>query len=100
MRYEAPEQIDCVSYGKPVDIWAAGLIMYDTLFESHLFEEMKTLGRDRVKEKISSLRSSDIPDLSGVSKLSHSLMKNLIVPDQPSSRYKAIEALKHPWILN
>ena len=37
--YQAPEQVDGVAYSKPIDMWAAGLIMHEMLTGRHILAD-------------------------------------------------------------
>lgn len=103
--YQAPEQMQRISYGKAVDIWAIGMIMYELLTKGGHPELGPNIHKkvnmqiDDYITKISNIDSSyKVTDkLKGFSKLSRSLIKNLCDP-KPNRRYNAQRALKHPWI--
>ena len=104
--YQAPEQMQSISYGKAVDIWAVGMIMYELLTKGGHPE----LG-DNIHEKVD-MSIEDYIDLitnidssykiagrliKNFSKLAKNLMRNLWNP-KPNRRYNAQRSLKHPWI--
>ena len=93
--YMAPEQIERKSYYLSVDIWSIGILMYMLLNKGeHPFYH----NGDTKEEFISNLKS--IKKLKCKNKISYmglNLLKKLLEPD-PLKRYKANDALKHPWI--
>ena len=93
--YMAPEQIERKSYYLSVDIWSIGILMYMLLNNGeHPFYHKG----DTKEDFINNLKS--IKNLKYTNKLSYmgkNLLKKLLEPD-PLKRYKANDALKHPWI--
>ena len=93
--YMAPEQIERKSYYLSVDIWSLGILMYMLLNKGeHPFYH----NGDTKEEFINKLKS--IKQLKCKNKISYmglNLLKRLLEPD-PLKRYKANDALKHPWI--
>ena len=93
--YMAPEQIERKSYYLSVDIWSIGILMYMLLNKGeHPFYH----NGDTKEEFINNLKS--IKKLKCKNKISYmglNLLKKLLEPD-PLKRYKANDALKHPWI--
>ena len=93
--YMAPEQIERKSYYLSVDIWSIGILMYMLLNKGeHPFYH----NGDTKEEFINNLKS--IKQLKCKNKISYmglNLLKKLLEPD-PLKRYKANDALKHPWI--
>ena len=93
--YMAPEQIERKSYYLSVDIWSVGILMYMLLNKGeHPFYH----NGDTKEEFINKLKS--IKQLKCKNKISYmglNLLKRLLEPD-PLKRYKANDALKHPWI--
>ena len=93
--YMAPEEIERKSYYLSVDIWSVGILMYMLLNKGeHPFYK-----KGDSKEKfINNLKS--IHKLKFNNKMSYmamNLLKKLLEPE-PIKRYKANDALKHPWI--
>ena len=93
--YMAPEEIERKSYYLSVDIWSVGILMYMLLNKGeHPFYHKG----DSKEDFINNLRS--IKELKSKCKISYmamNLLKKLLEPD-PIKRYKATDALKHPWI--
>ena len=104
--YQAPEQMQSISYGKAVDIWAVGMIMYELLTKGghpelgdNIHEKVDMSIEDYI-ELITNIDSSyKIAGklIKNFSKLSKNLIRNLWNP-KPYRRYNAQRALKHPWI--
>ena len=93
--YMAPEEIERKSYYLSVDIWSIGILMYMLLNKGeHPFYHKG----DTKEDFINNLKS--IKELKCNNKISYmamNLLKKLLEPD-PLKRYKATDALKHPWI--
>ncbi|XP_013396564.1 peripheral plasma membrane protein CASK isoform X3 [Lingula anatina] len=92
--FMSPEVVKREPYGKPVDAWGGGILMYILLSGSlpfygtreHLFENIVN-GRMHMKPKIWQFISEDAKDL----------LYRLLELD-PDHRYTIEEALNHPWI--
>eukprot|EP00039_Didymoeca_costata_P006941 m.94831 g.94831 ORF g.94831 m.94831 type:complete len:521 (-) comp13462_c0_seq2:147-1709(-) len=93
--YVAPEVLYNQTYGKPVDMWSAGVAMYIMLSgtmpfngdtEEEMFEDIKQ-------------RTHDFPESewAKVSPSAKSLINDLLIRD-PHGRIDVNGALKHPWI--
>ena len=93
--YMAPEEIERKSYYLSVDIWSIGILMYMLLNKGeHPFYKKG----DSKEEFIKKLKA--IKELKFNNKMSYMamhLLKKLLEP-LPLKRYKANDALKHPWI--
>jgi serine/threonine protein kinase len=93
--YMAPEEIERKSYYLSVDIWSIGILMYMLLNKGeHPFYKKG----DSKEEFIKKLKT--IQELKFNNKMSYMamhLLKKLLEP-LPLKRYKANDALKHPWI--
>lgn len=90
--YMAPEIIQKVQYaGPPVDIWAAGVVLYVMLTGGFPFSSMK---ETKVFKKILS-GNINFPDFLTP------ICKNLILlmfTQDPDSRITASQVLDHPWV--
>ena len=103
--YQAPEQMSDASYGKAVDLWATGMIMYELLTKGghpfigddiHKFERIKIEEyRQLLSSKWNKFKASK--SIKHISKLAKHLLNNLL-DFRPNHRYNAYRALKHPWI--
>lgn len=93
--YFAPEVIS-QAYGPQADMWSLGCVMYEMLSGKLAFPY-----RDRSAELYSRILAGaydiSIPELRGVSLEAKDLMRNLLAID-PTKRFCATEALRHPWI--
>lgn len=96
LAYQAPEQMAGGQlYGKAVDIWAVGLIMYELIAARH---PIWTTGLDKAAYKKKALAFQKIEFSSRrFNKFSRNLIDKLCHP-KPSLRYTADQALQHPWI--
>jgi len=93
--YLAPEIVMKESYGRPVDVWACGVICYQMLCGSLPFEGT-TIG-----DVIRSIRNgpplfSD-DEWDEVPPLAKKFVRDLLNRD-PRSRLTALEARNHPWL--
>jgi len=93
--YMAPEEINRKSYYLSVDIWSIGILMYMLLNKGeHPFyheNDTKEIFLQNLKE------NKKIEFNNKISFMAMHLIKKLLEHD-PIKRYKAIDALKHPWI--
>ena len=93
--YMAPEEIERRSYYLSVDIWSIGILMYMLLNNGeHPFyheKDTKEIFLKNLKE------NKKIEFKNKISFMAMHLIKKLLEYD-PIKRYKAIDALKHPWI--
>ncbi len=92
--YMSPEQIEKKTYSKTVDIWSIGIIMFMLLFKKHPFYKNGE-NRDSYISDIQNRKKIKFPD-----KCSHmaKTLLNKLLEFNPSWRYTAENALKHPWI--
>ena len=93
--YMSPEQIEKKTYSKSVDIWSIGIIMFMLLFKNkHPFYK-KGENRELYINDIHNRKKIKFPD-----KCSHmaKTLLNKLLEFNPSWRYTAENALKHPWI--
>jgi calcium/calmodulin-dependent protein kinase I len=93
--YVAPEVLTCEGYGKSVDLWSAGVIMYILLCGfPPFYEENNAL----LFEKIMQGRYSfPAPYWTNISQAGKDLVVRLLTVDC-TKRINAETALKHPWI--
>lgn len=93
--YLAPEVIKRVPYGKPVDLWACGVILYILLAGYPPFwdDDTKVL-YEQIKLGEYDYPSPDWDDVSNEAK---DLINHLLVQD-PTKRLTVDQALNHPWI--
>jgi calcium/calmodulin-dependent protein kinase I len=95
--YSSPEQATGSQYGKPTDIWATGLVLYEALFCKHPIWEKKIDTRDLYKSRLSTLTMKELTKNKDLDPLGMNLFLKLC-QIKPSKRYTAEQALKHPWI--
>ena len=92
--YMAPEQIEKKLYYYSVDIWSTGILMYMLLNNGkHPFYHKD----DKKKDFIKKIKLAKLHFINKISYMAKHLMHKLCEPN-PSSRYSASLALKHPWI--
>ncbi|RID62126.1 hypothetical protein BRARA_E01219 [Brassica rapa] len=87
--YLAPEVLQGKSYGKEIDIWSAGVILYLLLCGKHPFETESKIRRGSLD-----LESKPWPCVSESAK---DLVKKMLTKD-PKSRISASDVLEHSWI--
>ncbi|CAH2071621.1 unnamed protein product [Thlaspi arvense] len=87
--YVAPEVLRGESYGKEIDVWSAGVILYLLLCGKHPFET-----EDEIRQGKLSLESQPWPCISLSAK---DLIKKMLTKD-PKKRISASDVLEHPWI--
>ena len=93
--YMAPEEIERKSYYLSVDIWSIGILMYMLLNKGeHPFYKKG----DSKEEFMNKLKTNqELKFNNKMSYMAMHLLKKLLEP-LPLKRYKANDALKHPWI--
>jgi len=84
--YMAPEVVEGTGHGKPVDVYASGVIMYILLCGYPPFEP---------ENNITELEFPS-PEWDVISPVAKDLIEKLL-QSEPDSRPTAGEALKHPW---
>ena len=93
--YMAPEEIERKSYYLSVDIWSIGILMYMLLNNGeHPFyhdKDTKEIFLKNLKE------NNELKFKNKISYMAIHLIKKLLEFD-PIKRYKANDALNHPWI--
>ena len=92
--YMAPEQIEKKLYFLSVDIWSIGILMFMLLnYGNHPFYIKGELKKDFDKK----IQNCKITFYNKISPMAKHLIFKLLEPN-PSWRYTASQALKHPWI--
>ncbi|GAA5858200.1 hypothetical protein JCM8547_005688 [Rhodosporidiobolus lusitaniae] len=94
--YMAPEIFKKLGHGKPVDIWAMGVVTYFLLCGYTPFD------RDSQVDEIQAICAADYafePEeyWTGVSETARDFINRCLVIDQ-TKRMTAAEALQHPWL--
>jgi len=98
--YFAPEVLKCIiyeefeGYGKAVDLWACGVILYTLLVgQGPFWHRRETIMFRNILNANYKFHSPEFDDISDGPK---DLIKKLLVLD-PVARYTAEQALAHPW---
>jgi serine/threonine protein kinase len=92
--YMPPEQALEKSYGKKVDLWAAGIILHKLLTGRHPFH----VHHDTEISYVSRITNTRIQiDSSVITPLAESLLVRLCARNV-RDRYSAVQALNHPWV--
>ena len=92
--YMAPEQIQKKLYYYSIDIWSIGILMFMLLNNGkHPFY----LKGDTKEDFIQKIKERKINFINKVSYMAKNLIYKLCEPN-PSWRYSASHAIKHPWI--
>ena len=92
--YMAPEQIEKKLYFISVDIWSIGILMFMLLNNGKHPFYVKGINRNDFNKKI---RNCKINFYNKISPMAKHLILKLLEPN-PSWRYNASQAIKHPWI--
>ena len=92
--YMAPEQIKKKLYFTSVDIWSIGILMFMLLNNGNHPFYVKGDTRNKFNQKIENCKINFYNKISPMAK--HLILK-LLEPN-PSWRYNAAQAYKHPWI--
>ncbi|ORC87843.1 putative protein kinase [Trypanosoma theileri] len=93
--FMAPEIFSDTNYGKPVDMWALGVIVYLMITGEYPFTGRTSKEvTEAIREARYDLKSEKLIEAS--SALRDFIPKLLEI--DPNRRYSAREALKHPWI--
>ena len=92
--YMAPEQIEKKLYCYSVDIWSIGILMYMLLNNGkHPFYHKD----DKKEDFIKKIKLAKLNFINKISYMAKHLIHKLCEPN-PSWRYSANLAIKHPWI--
>ena len=94
--YMAPEIIKETPYGKPVDIWALGILLYELYFGVSPFSSNK-VNEEQTKEVINNIMLKRL--FFDRKSISYD-MKDLIIhmlEDDINRRYTIDEVVSHPW---
>ena len=92
--YMAPEQIEKKLYYYSVDIWSIGILMYMLLNNGkHPFYHKDESKKDFIEK----IKMAKLHFINKISYMAKNLMHKLCEPN-PSWRYSASLAIKHPWI--
>ena len=92
--YMAPEQIEKKLYYLSVDIWSIGILMYMLLNNGkHPFYHKG----DKKQDFINKIKAGKLKYINKLSFMAKNLNSKLCEPN-PSRRYSAFLAAKHPWI--
>ena len=95
LTYMAPELIKRKSYDLSIDIWSIGIIMFKLLNKGQHPYYSKKESQEVFLRNLKENKKREFN--TNVSYLAINLMNRLLQHD-PIKRYKASEALKHPWI--
>ncbi|KAI8610796.1 kinase-like domain-containing protein, partial [Chytriomyces sp. MP71] len=88
--YMAPEILKKLQYGRPVDMWATGVVAYQLLYGAMPFPETKKRFGVKAKSPLS------FP-FNFVSEAAQDFIRKLLV-EEPSYRLTAEQAMEHSWI--
>ena len=92
--YMAPELIEKKLYFLSIDMWSIGVLMFILLNNGkHPFY----VKGDNLKQISQKIKNGKIEFYENISPMAKHLVKKLLEPN-PSWRYTASQAIKHPWI--
>lgn len=94
--FMSPEVINREQYGKPVDIWGCGVVLFILLSGSFPFQGTGEKIYESIKKGIPTMRPK-IWDI--ISDDAKELVNKMLEHDQ-NDRVTAKEALQHPWLKN
>lgn len=94
--FMSPEVINREQYGKPVDIWGCGVVLFILLSGSYPFQGTGEKVYESIKKGIPMMRPKIWDSISDEAK---DLVKKMLAQDQ-NDRLTAREALQHPWLNN
>ncbi|XP_068685696.1 peripheral plasma membrane protein CASK-like [Montipora foliosa] len=94
--FMSPEVINREQYGKPVDVWGCGVVLFILLSGSFPFQGTGEKIYESIKKGIPTMRPK-IWDI--ISDDAKDLVKKMLEHDQ-NDRVTAKEALQHPWLKN
>lgn len=93
--YMAPEIFNKSGHGKPVDLWAIGVITYFLLCGYTPFDRENSV--DEMQAILKGDYSFDPPYWDGISDIAKDFIKRLLTVD-PNVRLTAQQAIGHPWL--
>jgi calcium/calmodulin-dependent serine protein kinase len=101
--YQPPEQAlpdQGVFYGKGIDMWACGVIMYELLLNCHPFYK-KGMGEEDIRQKLREFTklgcNAVLTEDLRIDQEPLDLLKQLL-NTKPSQRIKVFDALNHPYL--
>ena len=92
--YMAPELIEKKLYFLSIDMWSIGVLMFILLNNGKHPFYVKGDNSNQISQKI---KNGKIEFYENISPMAKHLVKKLLEPN-PSWRYTASQAIKHPWI--
>ena len=95
--YMAPEQSSYQNYGKKIDVWPIGIIMYILLAGEHPFYQLGDT-EETFLERLRKPQKWNF-DPERFTPLAQDLCSKL-ANYNPLARYEAARALRHPWIID
>ena len=95
--YMAPEIINELPYGKPVDIWALGILLYEFYYGISPFSSDKE-NNEQTKEIIDNILQKKLvfPNWKNISNEMKDLITKMLEMDV-SKRYTIEQVVEHPW---
>ncbi|KAJ1566115.1 hypothetical protein HK096_000314 [Nowakowskiella sp. JEL0078] len=96
-RYMAPEVIQRLGHGKPVDLWSIGVLSYFLLCGYLPFDAESQA--DELQNILMGSYTFPEENWGEISNEAKDFIKKLLVV-KPEDRLTALEALKHPWLAN
>ena len=99
LMYFAPEVVEGRSYGKEVDLWALGVLLYILLGGNNPFDPACDSPNDVIEKRIRSCRYDfEEPEWVEVSSEAKHVIRRLLVKD-PDERATVDELLRNAWVM-
>ena len=100
LAYMAPEMlVDGAEYGKEVDLWGLGVVLYEVLSGANPFDPFGDASEEEVTSRIKGFTLDALhgPEWAHVSAEAKAVVRGLLQRD-PSSRLSAEQVLCFPWV--
>lgn len=96
--YWAPELVKNESFGKAVDIWSLGCVLYILLCGSHPFDPFGDASEAEILAKVvEGEYDVESPTYKMISPQAKDLIAHMLDPN-PERRYSGKDVIKHPWM--
>ncbi|KAI8643048.1 kinase-like domain-containing protein [Parasitella parasitica] len=102
--YAAPELLESKGYGKEIDIWSLGVLLFTALATSTPFFQVGDEGKEEDRQRLrNQIKKGDfdysLPVWDSISDEAKNLIDNMIMVDK-EKRYNIEQVIAHPWLKN